>query len=76
MLTKRVKYSTHHGDVHSTCRQILIKVAERLMDIRVPPLMRALGELIERAGMRCCLDSAENNVVAQFCPVLRMQRLK
>ena len=34
------------------------------MDIRIPPLMRALGELIERAGMRCCLDSAENNVVA------------
>ena len=38
--------------------------------------MRALSKLIERAGMRCRLDSTKNNVVAQFCPVLGMQRLK
>ena len=46
------------------------------MDIRIPPLMRALGELIECTGMGCCLDSAKNDVVAQFCPVLGMQSLK
>lgn len=52
-----------------------VKIYEERMDV-LPPLMCALRELVEGAGMTGCLDGTEHDIVTDLCLVLFVEGLK